>query len=492
MKRIATTLALLALLLLATTSLSASTPIEGLRERLRTHIEYLSSPELAGRSAGSEEGYKAADYIAAQFQEIGLVPFKRADYFHPFAATLEEGTFRNVVGSIEGTTPDSYIVIGAHYDHLGVKRDRVYPGADDNASGTAALIEVARLLAASNYRPKSTIVFAAFDAEEIGLYGSKEFARYFTAANTKVMLNMDMIGWLKEGALDVEGTGTLEGAEKLVESLGEQFSVAINAKRYENTPMVATDTEAFALKGIPTLSMTTGLHSAYHRPTDTSDKIDYQGVEKSTRFVAELARRVDSTNEMVATGKVASKHRSGINEFQWGIVYSFGDNHYNYPNTAFMGREAEAWSLGLNALYTLKWVGFRVGAAFNNYQALTPIDATDPFGDYTTIESYALTVPVEVMVKTPGRTSFYVTLGGYWSHNFLTSIGEDEEEVTYRPRELRMRSDEWGLQWGLGWRIYNFAVEVTNRHALTPAYEEISDMPLTLNQATYCTLGLYF
>ena len=127
---------------------------DNLSQRLRNHIEYLTSEELAGRKAGTPEGYLAGDYVREHFSRLGLLTFERADYFHNFATTWESGVFRNVVGRIEGKESDSYIVIGAHYDHLGVKKGEIYHGADDNASGTAALLEVARLIKESGHTPR--------------------------------------------------------------------------------------------------------------------------------------------------------------------------------------------------------------------------------------------------------------------------------------------------------------------------------------------------
>lgn len=463
-------------------------PTQGLKERLRDHIEYLSSTQLAGRRAGSSEGYAAGDYVAKHFAEIGLIPFERADYFHPFTVMLEEGVFRNVVGQIKGSQPNSYIVIGAHYDHLGVKRGKTYPGADDNASGVAALIEIARILSAEGYKPNSTLVFAAFDAEEIGLYGSEDLAARFPKGSVKAMLNLDMVGWLKDGSLQIEGTGTLEGAEKIIIDAAAKHQVAIRPKKYENMPMVATDTEAFALNGVPTLSMTTGLHSAYHKPEDTADKIDYEGVEKTTLLVTELARQIDTSRTIAPTGKVARKHRSGINEFEWGLSYAFGNNHYHYPNTAFVGRDARAWSLGISSFYALKNVGFRLGANYNRRKALTPTDVADPFGEYVNLTTNSLTIPFDVMLKTSGRSSLFLTVGGYWSYTLSAAIGKEKLEIA----DLGLRGYEIGAQWGFGFRISDIAVEYSDRYALTPAYKSDSGMPHILNRSTICSLTLYF
>jgi hypothetical protein len=121
---------------------------EGMSQRLQEHVEFLTSPTLEGRKAGSTGARLAAEYIGNEFGSLGLKPFERADYFHPFTTAFQDGVFRNVVARIDGINRDKYIVIGAHYDHLGIEDEELHPGANDNASGTAALIELARLFSA--------------------------------------------------------------------------------------------------------------------------------------------------------------------------------------------------------------------------------------------------------------------------------------------------------------------------------------------------------
>ena len=141
------------------------------QERLTGHVYYFASDSLRGRAAGSEDAAKAAAYIVNEFKSIGLKPFYE-DWYMPF--TKNGNSYKNVVAVLEGNDPvlkNQYIVIGAHYDHLGVKNGKVYNGADDNASGSAAVIEIARALYANRDKLDRTVVIAAFDAEELGLFG---------------------------------------------------------------------------------------------------------------------------------------------------------------------------------------------------------------------------------------------------------------------------------------------------------------------------------
>lgn len=454
-------------------------------EQLRTHIEYLTSDYLAGRKAGTPEGYLAGDYIREQFASLGLATFQKGDYFHPFTTFLEDGTFRNVVGSIEGIQSDRYIIIGAHYDHLGISDEEIHPGANDNASGTAALIELARLFTEMNYKPTHTLIFAAFDAEEIGLYGSEELAQRFRREDVKVMVNLDMVGTLSQSTLSIEGVGTLKGVEEVIDKVASKNDLPVKTKRFERSLLTATDTESFAEAGIPTLSLTTGLNGDYHKPSDTADKVDYQGLATITRSVAEIIVAVDQASEVQTSGKVARKHNDGNKTLLLGITYAGGSNHHEYPGAALQGREARAWNLGLSVLYTHNHLGFRTGATYERRRALTPQDTSNPLGAAQTITTSAVTLPLELMLKTKGSSCLYATVGGYYSYN----IGYKQNDNPVGGDHLGLANDEYGWQWSLGVRLGGFYIEGQNRYALTPAY---TSGPTIYNRTHYCALGLYF
>lgn len=455
-----------------------------LTQRLRNHVEYLASEELGGRSAGSSQGYLAGDYIKEQFATFGLRTFERADYFHPFATTWKDGVFRNVVGRIKGAKSDSYIVIGAHYDHLGTTFGKIHPGADDNASGTAALIELARLFSQMNYKPNHTIIFAAFDAEEIGLYGSADLAERFPKGSVKAMINMDMVGWLKDGELRVEGVGTLEGVEDIIFRAGDRNKINVATKRFEAGFLTATDTDGFAKQGIPTLSFNTGMDSPYHSPNDTADKIDYEGLALIVQTVCDVVVAIDSSEEIAPSGKIARKHKAE-GGLELGLRASFGDNNFQYPGTAFEGLSASAWEAGLTLQYTHKHFGLRVGATYNRRKALVPQEASDPYGPATKFSMDALTLPMDIMLKTNGLVNLYLTAGAYYSYNLSAAMNNTE----YLPAEAMLRKDEWGLQWGIGTRVGSIFFEVNNRYSLTPVFSEGAT---THNRASYFTLGFYF
>jgi hypothetical protein len=199
---------------------------------------------------------------------------------------------KNVIGVLEPeTSPKKTILIGAHYDHLGTSDGVVYPGADDNASGITALLETARALASSDLRPPVRIIFCAFTVEERGLVGSKDYLNG-DHEHIDYMLNFDMVGRLQNNTLYIGGEafsffgGALRRADK---ELGLLLTQSLLSPREGSS-----DHQSFIDVGIPALHFFTGLHSDVHRPTDTADKINVEGIAKISKlaafFVYELAK----------------------------------------------------------------------------------------------------------------------------------------------------------------------------------------------------------
>lgn len=348
---------------------------------LRKHIEYLTSDKLGGRRTGEVGATYAAGYIANQFAKLKLRPGARstngkANYLQPFPYTEKAGepavTGYNVIGILDGTDKtlkSEAIVIGAHYDHLGnggegsldANSTEVHHGADDNASGTAAIIEIARQFA-SEKNNKRTIIFIAFSGEEEGLFGSKYYVNnpVFPLDKTVAMMNLDMVGRLKDDKLTVGGIGTasewkiltLETAVNQpmrrafersagVKPTGKQPKASSNsADALELTvlPAIAasdksldlqlneegfgpSDHSSFYTKKIPVLFFFTGTHLDYHKPSDTADKINYEGVEKVADYVAAIAKAIDQ-NPVKPTYAVARS--SGMGGGRTGFSISLG------------------------------------------------------------------------------------------------------------------------------------------------------------------------
>jgi hypothetical protein len=212
------------------------------------------------------------------------------------AADLEpvRAATQNVIGVIRGRDGGESVVVGAHYDHLGMggsgsleRVDAPHPGADDNASGTAAMLELARSLASRPERLRRDVVFIAFGAEELGLLGSTHFVENPTLpiASVVAMANLDMIGRLESGALGIHGVGTSPAWPALVEEAARGLDLPL---RLHEDGFGPSDHASFLAVGRPVLFFFTGIHSDYHRTGDTADKVDTVGL---ARIVA-LAERV--------------------------------------------------------------------------------------------------------------------------------------------------------------------------------------------------------
>ena len=255
----------------------------------------------------------------------------------------------NIIGVLPGTDPvlkGEYIVIGAHYDHLGrggqgslaPNSTDVHHGADDNASGTSGLLELARQFSAAG-KNKRTIVFLAFSGEEEGLLGSKYYVNnpVFPLEKTIAMFNLDMVGRLNEGKLNVGGIGSAAEWSELVKRRNEvyfdslagytaaaKFNLVLSEDGYG-----PSDHASFYGKKVPVLFFFTGTHLDYHKPSDTADKINYDGLKRISAFVADLVRSVDQnaarpTYTVARSAPAPGGGRGGIS-ITLGTIPGYGD-----------------------------------------------------------------------------------------------------------------------------------------------------------------------
>ena len=219
----------------------------------------------------------------------------------------EKVEVRNVIGVLPGSGPlaDETVVVGAHYDHLGMGGQgnslapwtrEIHNGADDNASGVAVLIEVAARLAAAPQRPSRRIVFIAFTGEERGLIGSSRYVQEprFQLENTVAMLNMDMVGRLQDDKLIVHGTGTATTFDAMVDDLNSSYDFEITKSPGGFGP---SDHTSFYTKKIPVLHIFTGSHRDYHRPSDDVDKLNIIGMRRIGEFVGDITAAIAGADE---------------------------------------------------------------------------------------------------------------------------------------------------------------------------------------------------
>jgi hypothetical protein len=230
----------------------------------------------------------------------------------------ERAQVKNVLGYLPGKTSE-YVVIGAHYDHLGLGNQdslapsqigTVHPGADDNASGTAGLLELARVFSAQHGELRRGLLFAAFAGEEIGLLGSSEWVKAPTLplGDAVAMINMDMIGRVSKSKLYIGGTGTGSTFEPLLKETAGKYPFQID---YSADGYSSSDHTSFVAKGIPVLFFFSGLHSDYHKPSDTWDRIEGPAAAKVVSLIAEVTGRLLAAGERPQFKKVEMAAHGG-------------------------------------------------------------------------------------------------------------------------------------------------------------------------------------
>jgi len=313
------------------------------KERIMSHVNYLASPELKGRGLGTPELDKAADYIADLFKRYGLKHMDES-YFQEFKHKFKEKgklKLKNVIGVIPGTDSDlkeAPIVVSAHYDHLGLgwpdvhagDEGKIHYGADDNASGVAILLELAKSMGKS-LKPKRTIIFAAFTGEEAGLIGSRYFVNNFKSNYTNdafANVNIDTDGRLFDKKLIVLNANTAREWKFIF--MGTDYTTGVKSQVIEKE-LDSSDQLSFIEKGIPAIQLFTGANQDYHKPTDTPNKLDGEGMVKVTTVAKEVVEYLaDRTDAMDFTGSNKSnapthpKKSTGKRKAATGSIPDFG------------------------------------------------------------------------------------------------------------------------------------------------------------------------
>ena len=289
---------------------------------MRKTVEYLASPELGGRFPATVGDTLASEFLVGKLQNLRLkriVKGKRNQgFYHNFTFGKEEQkTTHNIVAVLPGKDKrlkNEYIVIGSHYDHLGMggkgsgsrRPDTlgIHPGADDNASGDAVVLELARHFKKVG-SPRS-IIFAFFGAEEQGIVGSKDFVEWMKRQDGQrinlpadikgivTMVNLDMVGRMRDNALSVSGTGTSTEFNTIAEKAAEQTDLHISCTPDGYGP---SDQASFLAADIPVLYLTTGGHLEYHTPEDVPSTLNYDGMQQVLAFAKELVARLASMQE---------------------------------------------------------------------------------------------------------------------------------------------------------------------------------------------------
>ncbi|MFI5459300.1 MAG: M28 family metallopeptidase [Isosphaerales bacterium] len=266
------------------------------RARLRQVVELLASREFGGRSGAG--GEKTAAYLTEQFRGLKLEPLFDKEYVQPIPGK-EPGTVggRNVGARLRGRDPalrDQWVIVSAHFDHLGVRRGRLYPGADDNASGVAMMLEVARSVVQSPAPPRRSMIFIGFDLEEIGLFGSRYYVAHPPVPLEKVVLfvTADMIGRSLAGVCPLHvfviGSEHAPGLRPWIDEGARGRPLTVGLMGADLLVLNRSDYGPFRSRGVPFLFFTTGENPRYHTPADTADTLDYPKLTAISRMIHQV------------------------------------------------------------------------------------------------------------------------------------------------------------------------------------------------------------
>ncbi|MBX2914182.1 MAG: M28 family peptidase [Cyclobacteriaceae bacterium] len=291
--------ALLVLLLVSTVVVLQAQKLYN-EEALIANLKFLSSDSLKGRQTGSPGNATARTFILNQFKKLNLLPFE-SGYELPFEFETRGGEKIkgvNVAGWIKGRK-DSYLVVSAHYDHVGVRNEKIYNGADDNASGTSALFAVAEYF--GKHKPEHSILVVAFDAEEMGLRGASAFVAKPPVALEKIRvnLNMDMVARADKGELVACGTFYYPQLKPLLEGIGSEKVKLVfghddpDTYKGQDNWTFSSDHGPFHRANIPFVYFGVEDHKDYHQPTDDFELVNTEIYKDCVRMVIQSVTKID-------------------------------------------------------------------------------------------------------------------------------------------------------------------------------------------------------
>ncbi len=282
-------------------------------KQLLRDVEMLSADDMQGRGIGTPGGAKAREYVVARFEEAGLKAFG-ASYFQPFDFTTRSGekvNGVNVTGYVTGkNNPEKYIVVTAHYDHVGIQNGEIYNGADDDASGTAALFALANYF--KEKRPAHSIIFVAFDGEESGLRGSRKFVAEPLVKKESIVLNinMDMVAHNDKNELYAAGTYHYPALKPLLETIAKDAKVKLllghdRPELKSDDWTNQSDHFAFHQAKIPFVYFGVEDHKDYHKPTDDYMNINQEFYVRAVETILETVKTFDKNLPLIEKQKIA-------------------------------------------------------------------------------------------------------------------------------------------------------------------------------------------
>lgn len=440
-------------------------------------VETLASDSFEGRGFRCNSKSLSIDFLKREFHAAGFEAYK-GTYEHKFmnfqTLTATEGT--NIIGVIQGTDSvlkNEYIVIGAHYDHLGWKMNDtckvVYNGADDNASGVATMIETGKLLLANRSLLKRSILLIAFDGEEAGLIGSEEFIakNVIDTAQMKVMFSLDMVGmYSANNGLNIAGMNSLDGG---IDLFNKSLSrTALQIKKTTNSIEKRTDTRSFGDVNIPAIHFTTGSLSPYHKPEDDADSLDYKGMSDLASLLVDFTTAL-SNEEALLPGDILKSDLSGKKKdgsaLMIGYNLGIGSNYHYYKERFFDGKPLLSFEAGLNSQ-------LRISKSFI-LQADVNYEFLGSETTYGSTRMHSVVPALNLMITTNNKSKqgffAFASAGAYYRYNFAGSTGNDNVALfdVYK-------HDDYGIKYAIGFQFnkiqfnFNSLVGLNNIDILKP------------------------
>lgn len=406
---------IIALVILPSTNAFSQNSIE----RIKKDVYVLASDSLMGRGAGTIYGNKASQYIYSRFIENGLKPIYQI---------IREGTTqKNIYCVIEGSDPilkNEFIVLGAHYDHLGYRIKNgdtiIYNGADDNASGTSLILELGRKINENKEKFKRSIVLIAFDSEETGLNGSDYFANsqekyndIIISHNTKLMMSLDMVGFLKTSKeLKIVGVGLIDNYSQYFKNSSLNNKYKVKFKDFDNSIFTGSDHDSFLKKNIPSFYVSTGLKSPYHKPEDDAQLIDYEGINDISNFFYEAVLNFANV-EQIKPSKKSLRMKKPIPSNYYGFELAIGNNKHYYSGGRMTGKTDFAYGAGFFGKFELSnFFAIKTGVNYNYLGA-------NRYESEVKYHSASIPILLSLKANTPNNDyEFSVSIGGFYSYIF--------------------------------------------------------------------------
>jgi len=461
-------------------------------DSLKKHVYFLASDSLKGRGLGTPEGLISAKYIANYFQEFGVKPLTDSylnAFYYNIGQTVVQGN--NVIGIIEGADPvlkNEYILLGAHYDHVAFRFKNnekvIYNGADDNATGTAAVIELGRKLFENKDQLKRSIILVAFDGEESGLVGSYKFVHdaKIPMEQVRLMMSIDMIGkYDRSNSLIMGAMGTLISGNEVLKQVAQSHNIKIKetGKKVSNR----TDSKPFGLEAIPALHVTSGIIQPYHKPEDDPSDIDYKGMEKITNLLYDLTVELANKPELNPIKKlVRAKKQGAVPLLRFGLKANIGSSYHYYPNEVYNSKKGYSAELGIFTQLKI-----------SNYVALQPellfsrIRTQHELGIF---RKYNITTPISLVLSSKMTPLYeqraYLLLGAYYSYGFAGKVGSNDMNFA-----SDFEPDDYGLNLAVGMETFGMHLNFNYKLGMVELNKDNNLEPFR-TRAAYLTIGYTF